>query len=35
MITRGILPSGLLREFRIALILIVPIGVVLFVEIGF
>jgi hypothetical protein len=35
MSTRRILPSGLLRELRTALVLIIPIGVVLFIEITF
>jgi hypothetical protein len=34
-ITRRILPPGLLREFLGALILIMPIGVVLFIELSF
>jgi hypothetical protein len=35
MITGRVLPSDLLRELWNALILIVPIGIVLFVEMGF
>jgi len=35
MSTQRILPSGLLQELRSALILIIPIGVVLLIEITF